>query len=208
MTARVEEKPTSLVERLATPGLDPNGKHVVVRLGDEDWSLAHYHGARRVAANKHKKDRASYRNGLNEEDRRANIDAVLCEVAVARHLNIPWDWNMASWEARDHHKFRDRADVGTNIEVRRVRAEGNPPSLRPWQVGKGLFLFAAYVMQPEGMNVKILGWQNYDYAWHNLTKAAAYDTKGSKSRTLAQEHLLACTCHTDGEPHSFAPTAL
>ena len=201
-----EQKPLSLVDRLELPGLHANGKHTVVRVSDDDWALAHYHGARRVAANKFKKDRASYRNNLNEEDRRANIDAVLCEVAVARHLCLDWDWNMASWPASEHHKHRHRADVGTNIEVRRVRQEGNAPSLRPWQVNKGLFLFAAYVMPPEGMNVKILGWRPYDDAWADA-KPAAYDKKGSGSRTLNQKHLLACTCHA-GERHAFEPGSL
>lgn len=194
---------TSLLQRLDPPGRTPQG-HVVVRLDDDDWALAHLHGARRVAANKHKLDRASYRNGLNEEDRRANTDAVLCEVAVARHLGLDWDWDMASWEAADHQKFRDRPDVGTNIEVRRVRAPHNPPSLRPWQVGKGLYLFAAYVMPPEGMNVKILGARDYDEAWA-LAGVATYDKKGSGSRTLPQQYLHRCPCFYPNAKHTCPP---
>lgn len=206
MPAPTIEESTSLLDRLAPPGRTIDG-HVVVRLDDEDWALAHLHGARRVAANKAKKDRASYRNGLNEEDRRANTDAVLCEVAVARHLGIDWDWDMASWKAEDHHKFRHRADVGTNIEVRRIRKPHNPPSLRPWQVGKGLILFAAFVMPPEGMNVRIIGWRDYDEAWE-LAGQATYDKKGSGSRTLTQDHLLRCTCFYTNAKHVCDPQPL
>lgn len=196
-----------ILEALEPPGrmLGPD-KHVIVRLSDDDWVNSWTAGARRVTENLRKSDSEDYARGLNIPEHLAQPLAVMCEVAVARHLGIDWDWDKAVWKAKDHNRFRHNADVGTNIEVRRVKYENGAVNLKSNQVGRGLFVFTAFAMPPEYLNVKILGFRNYDEAW-DLAKPAVFKGVTSKTkRYLSQNDLLPCTCfNEDGLGHACGP---
>lgn len=190
-----------LLDQLAPPGRTPDG-HVIVRLDEDDYARSFDAGARRLFQNLQKVDAASYRNGRNQPEHIAQPLAVMCEVAVARHLGLEFDWDLAVWKAKDHNRFKERPDVGNNIEVRRVRHLNGRPSLRPHQVGKGLILFAAYNEPPEWLNVRIIGARPYDDAWA-LAEPAQYETQSkSGSRTLHQSALFRCTCFTAFSKHT------
>jgi hypothetical protein len=97
-----------------------------------------------------------------EDDRTAAVAACAAELAVAKHTNRYWSGHV--WDYRDHNQYKDIPDVGTNIEVRRIRTK-NMAAVRKRQVGKGLVLFVAKPIMPEIRSVEIHGWMHYDQAW-------------------------------------------
>ena len=119
-----------------------------------------------------------------EDDRTAQVASAICELAVAKATNRYWSGHV--WHRSEHAKYRDVPDVGTNIEVRRVRTKESV-AVRQHQVGKGLVLFAAYAEPPESREVRIWGWMEYDEAWE-LALPASYDSSGNTK--LLPRHLL------------------
>jgi hypothetical protein len=111
-----------------------------------------------------------------EDDRTAQVAAAIAELAVAKATNRYWPGHV--WSQAEHNKYKDVPDVGSNIEVRRVRS-GNTVAVRKHQVGKGLILFAAQPEAPEFMKVDVWGWLEYDQAWE-LGEPAHYAPETTK----------------------------
>jgi hypothetical protein len=136
----------------------------------ESWEYEHAAniGIRRFTANWGKPDAAHYDKKLMEDNRTAEVAAAVCELAVAKLTNRFWSGHV--WHHSEHYKYsRLLADVGENIEVRRIRTPGKGAAVRKHQVGKGMFLFAAYAHAPEFTAVDIYGWLPMDEAWDRGT---------------------------------------
>jgi hypothetical protein len=130
----------------------------------EPWEYVHACnvGIGRFAANWGKGDAIHYKKVYMEDDRTAQVAAAIAELAVAKATNRYWSGHV--WSKQEHQKYKDVPDVGSNIEVRRVRS-GTAVAVRQHQVGKGLILFAAQPEAPEFIKVDVWGWIEYDTAW-------------------------------------------
>jgi len=130
----------------------------------EPWEYEHASnvGIRRFTANWTKRDAPHYDRSRMEDDRTAQVAAAACELAVAKHLNQYWHAHI--WHHTDHEKYRDMPDVGTNIEVRRIRT-GTSAAVRSNGLGKGLTLWVASAVYPELRSIQLWGSINYDTAW-------------------------------------------
>lgn len=121
-----------------------------------EWSLAASVGADRAVANYGRSDAAHYDRSRMEDDRTAQHAAAAAEIATARALNRYWT-ACGAWAANDHGQYRNLADVGDNVEVRRVRdAETTTFAVGPGD--RERIIVAAYVEPPELRRVRILGW--------------------------------------------------
>lgn len=145
----------------------------------EPWEYAHaaHVGAARFAANWGKQDAAHYDKRRMEDDRTAQFAACVAELAVAKHTNRYWPGHV--WHASEHRRYRHVPDVGTNIEVRRVRSRDAGAAVRRHQLGKGLVLWVAYPVGPEFREVELLGWLPYDEAWE-LGTPSNYDAANTR----------------------------
>jgi hypothetical protein len=94
-----------------------------------------------------------------EDDRSAHVAAAICELAVAKATNRYWHGHV--WDRAAHAKHRNAPDVGTNIEVRRVRTR-DAVAVRRSDAGK--IVFAARAIAPEFTEVDVLGYVNADDA--------------------------------------------
>jgi hypothetical protein len=135
---------------------------MIIEIDPWEYEHASNIGVRRFTANWGKQNAAHYDQSRMEPDRTAQVAACLCELAVAKHLNQYWSGHV--WPGSEHHKYKHLADVGTSIEVRRVRTR-NAVAARKHQVGNGLVLWAARVIDPEFTSVELLGWIDYDTGW-------------------------------------------
>lgn len=150
-----------------------------------EYEWASHVGARRFIENWGRPNAAHYRDDdRREDDRTAQVAACVAELAVAKHLNEFWSGHV--WHASEHHRYKELADVGKNIEVRRLRTK-EAAAVRKRQVGKGLVLFVAKPIAPEFREVIIYGGLNYDEAWE-LATPSNYDPENT--RELAPEHLI------------------
>jgi hypothetical protein len=102
-------------------------------------------------------DKPYYNRDYMEPDVHAQPAAVLCEMAVAKFLNIyhlPTCWNVT-----EHKQHNLDADIEDIIEVRRVRKvnieKGNGPGVRLKDIGKTI---VACGVSGEMDEVDILGW--------------------------------------------------
>jgi hypothetical protein len=77
------------------------------------------------------------------------------------------------------------ADVGHNIEVRRVRTSSSA-AVRRRQLAKGLVLFVVRPVAPEFRAVEILGWIDHDEAWEK-GEPSGYDAENT--RVIAEDFL-------------------
>lgn len=147
----------------------------------EPWEYIHATsvGAGRFAANWGKQDAACYDKARMEDDRTAQVAAAIAELAVAKWLNRYWPGHV--WHRSEHARYRDVADVGQNIEVRRVRT-GRGAAVRRRQLGKGLVLVAAETVPPEFRSVDIWGWVIYDLAW-DRGEPSRYDPDNTRTVT-------------------------
>ena len=132
--------------------------------------------ARRCAANWGKQDAPHYHRKNMEDDRTAQAAACVCELAVAKATNRYWSGHV--WHKSEHNLYRDLADVGENIEVRRIRTRLSA-AVRRHQLGKGLVLFVARPVLPEMTQVEVFGWIRYDEAWE-LGEPASYDPENTR----------------------------
>jgi hypothetical protein len=124
-----------------------------------------------------------------EDDRTASVAACAAELAVAKHINRYWSGHV--WDHRDHNQYKTMPDVGTNIEVRRIRTR-DKAAVRKIQVGKGLVLFVAKPIMPEIRSVEIYGWMKYDEAWE-VGIQSDYD---ADTRLIGTEYLNAYESRT------------
>lgn len=162
----------------------------IVVLDPWEYQWASHVGIARFTANWQKQDAAYYKKELMEDDRTAQVAACVAEIAVAKHTNRYWSGSM--WTAANHNAEKHRADVGKNIEVRRVRpnkrtGEPNSAAVRKHQVGMGLVLWVAFPIGPEFREVEMLGYLPYDEAWE-LGTPATYDKQGN-TRLIDGRHL-------------------
>lgn len=109
-------------------------------------------GVGRFTANWGVEDADYYDRSRMEEDRNAQAAAAICELAVAKYTGQYWHGGV--WCRGDHHKYKHLADVGNDIEVRRVRT-GNAVKVRKKDAGK--IVWAARCADAEYRTVEILG---------------------------------------------------
>lgn len=135
---------------------------MIIRLESWEYEHASTVGIRRFTERWDTLNAAHYDISRMEDDRTAQVAACIAELAVAKHLNQYWSGHV--WKSSDHHTYKHLADVGRNIEVRRVRTRPGA-AVRRKQVGKGLVLWVAQPIPPEFMAVDLWGWLDYDKAW-------------------------------------------
>jgi hypothetical protein len=120
-------------------------------------------GIARFTANWGTHDAGHYDRSRMEEDRNAQAAAALCEIAVARYTNRYWHGHV--WHRSDHWKNRSDADVGSAIEVRRVRS-ANAVAVRRSDAGK--IVWAAKTVDAEYRQIELLGYVRADEAIETL----------------------------------------
>lgn len=161
---------------------------ILVELHPWEYEWASHVGARRFIENWGKKDAPYYDKKRMEDDRTAQVAACVGELAVAKITNRYWSGHV--WHKSDHKEHRHIPDVGTNIEVRRVRTS-NSAAVRERQLGKGLTLFVAKPVAPEFRSVEILGWIDHDEAWEKGEPSGySPDTK-----VISEEYLQPATTY-------------
>lgn len=141
-----------------------------------EYSWACHVGIERFTANWGKNNAPHYDSKRMEDDRTAQQAACICELAVAKATNRYWPGHY--WHASEHDKYRHTPDVGTNIEVRRVRT-GQSAAVRKHQLNKNLILFAAHLPDIEFREVDIWGWIPMEQAWA-LGEPAPYDQNNTR----------------------------
>ena len=156
---------------------------MIVTLEPWEYEWASLVGARRYTANWGKANAPWYEAERMEDDRTAQVAACVCELAVAKETNRYWSGHV--WPASEHRARRNTPDVGTNIEVRRVRTSKRA-AVRRHQVGKGLVLMVAYALPPEFREVDVMGWVLMDEAWEK-GEPSSYDSEGT--RLISPSHL-------------------
>lgn len=104
----------------------------------------------------------------------AELNACCGEMAVAKSLNKYWGG--LAWLNEEHQKFRESvADIGENIEVRRVKRHDGRLSFRHHDVSHNRLLFLVYVhhANPDWITdtaVDIIGYIHALEALPNATK--------------------------------------
>ena len=164
---------------------------------ENEW--ASHVGIRRFTENWEKQDASHYKREYMEDDRTAQVAAAIGELAVARVTNQYWGGHV--WAGNRHAENRGRADVGHNIEVRRVRSSNNA-AVRRRQLGKGLILFVVRPVPDEFRTVEMLGWIDHDEAWE-LGEPSGYDPENT--RVIAANNLRSITTWAaDGEEEGIS----
>ena len=156
---------------------------ILVELYPWEYEWALHVGARRFIENWGKADARHYDKKRMEDDRTAQAAACAGELAVAKLTNQYWGGHV--WPGNRHEEYKGMADVGHNIEVRRVRTSSNA-AVRKRQLGKGLVLFVVRPVAPEFRAVEILGWIDHDLAWEK-GEPSGYDAENT--RVIAEEYL-------------------
>jgi hypothetical protein len=138
----------------------------------ESWEYEHANvvGIGRYTANWGKSDAPYYDKSRMQDDRTAQVAAAVCELAVAKYTNQYWSGSV--WPKEHHSRHKYMADVGLNIEVRRVRTR-NSVAVREKDLGRCLYLWAARAIEPELKEVELLGHIDYDQAW-NLAEESQF----------------------------------
>ena len=114
-------------------------------------------GIARFTANWGRPDAPHYDRSRMEEDRKAQAAAALCEIAVARHTNQYCHGHVWHWSERN--KYKHLADVGDNVEVRRIRTASGVP-IRKTDAGK--VVWAARPADAEYRTIELLGYISAD----------------------------------------------
>jgi hypothetical protein len=110
-----------------------------------------------------------------EDDRTAQHAAAACECAVARALNLYWTAGGA-WDMGQHDEWKPLADVGHNIEVRRVR-EPNASTFAMGERDRDRIIAVAYAEPPELQVVRAFGWIDGATAYEAGSPAVKYPTR-------------------------------
>ena len=155
---------------------------IILKPWEYEW--ASHVGTRRYIENWRKQDALHYDKSRMEDDRTAQVAACVTELAVAKFINQFWAGHV--WHQSEHSQYKNIADVGTNIEVRRLRTRESA-AVRKHQVGKELILFVAKPILPELREVIIYGCRDYDEAWE-LGTPSDYDPENT--REISPEHLI------------------
>ncbi len=152
----------------------------IIILESWEYEWASHVGARRYIENWNRQDAQHYRKSRMEDDRTAQVAACVSELAVAKYTNRYWSGHV--WPAQKHMHYRNIADVGENIEVKRLRTKTSAP-VRKKQLGKGLVLFVAKPMPPEFREVEIYGFIGYDKAWE-IGLPSQYDPENTREISI------------------------
>ena len=172
---------------------------ILIELEKWEYEWASHVGIRRFTENWEKQDATHYKREYMEDDRSAQVAAAIGELAVARVTNQYWGGHV--WAGNRHAENRGRADVGHNIEVRRVRSSNNA-AVRRRQLGKGLILFVVRPVPDEFRTVEMLGWIDHDEAWE-LGEPSGYDPENT--RVIAANNLRSITTWAaDGEEEGIS----
>ena len=163
---------------------------IKVELEPWEYEWATHVGIRRFIENWEKADAAHYDRNRKEDDPTAQVAACIGELAVAKTINEYWSGHV--WAGIRHEENKSRADVGHNIEVRRVRTSDNA-AVRRRQLDKGLVLFVVRPEAPEFRSVEMLGFIDHDEAWE-LGEPSGYDKKNT--RVIAPQHLTCVTLYS------------
>lgn len=155
----------------------------MINLTPWEYEWASHVGARRYIENWSRENAKHYDSARMEDDRTAQVAACVAELAVAKYTNRYWSGHV--WPVKQHTVYKDMPDVGTNIEVRRLRTR-DYAAVRRHQLGKGLVLFVAKPVMPELRSVEIYGFIDYDKAWE-LASPTDYDPENT--REISSEHL-------------------
>ena len=130
---------------------------MTVPMTPAEIQLAHWYGMCRLIANQNSQDKEYYNRSAMVADREAHPAAVLCEMAVAKWLGIYYVPTL--WAASAHKDNKHLADVGTNIEVRRVRTPQTGPAIRSTDRGKVLVgVYLPDDVADDWGELEILGW--------------------------------------------------
>jgi hypothetical protein len=127
-------------------------RNPIIELQTWEYERGFAVGIGRFTANWGTKDAKHYDRSRMEEDRNAQAAAAMCEIAVARYTDRYWHGHV--WHRTDHAKHRAAADVGNNIEVRRVRTR-NAVAVRRTDAGREVW--AARTADPEYTKIELLG---------------------------------------------------
>ena len=157
----------------------------VITLEPWEYEWASHVGIRRFIENWGKGDAVHYQRERMQDDRTAQVAACVAEIAVAKYANRYWSGSV--WKASQHGANKDGPDVGTNIEVKRLRTR-NYATVRRRQVNKGMVLFVAKPIEPELRQVIIYGFRDYDEAWNLASQPDECDKSGN-TRLLDLRHL-------------------
>jgi hypothetical protein len=149
---------------------------------EREW--AEYVGRKRTEANEGKGNAVHYDPSRMQDNLTANIASCVAELAVAKRLNRYWDGSF--WTAETHDAFATRADVGENIEVRRIRSPQNPLAVRRRDVERGRHMVLAYPHPDEFVVVDVIGWGTAADLFP-LGSPADYDLENT--RTVSQSLL-------------------
>jgi hypothetical protein len=134
-------------------------------------------GIQRYTARWTSRDASHYQDKARQEDNRtALVAAAICELAVAKLTNRYWHGHV--WHASEHHKYKDLPDVGTNIEVRRLRTRECVAIRKKQNDRKDLVVFAARAVMPELRQVEVLGYIEQKEGWE-IGTPADYDPSGN-----------------------------
>ena len=136
--------------------------HDVVTMRPWEIQQAGQVGAARLVANLDKPDAKHYNRAHMESDWIAQPAAVLCEAAVAKHLNRFYDWS--AWTANQHDQYKGAADLD-GIEVRRVRTQPKV-AVRYRDATAARTVAAAYVDMDNPETVLIYGFLHALTVWN------------------------------------------
>jgi|MDSW01.2.fsa_nt_gb hypothetical protein len=137
----------------------------MIKIQPWEYEYAYHIGIRRFTENWGRQDASYYDRSKMEEDRNAQAAAALCELAVAKYLNQYW--HASIWRASAHNSYKQLADVGEDIEVRRVRtAKG--VTVRKKDLGKRVW--GAACADSEFRRIKLLGYIDAKDALANTAK--------------------------------------
>lgn len=147
-------------------------------------------GTKRYLMNLEKQDKGYYANEHMEHDLTASIYSCVAELAVAKQLNQYWGAHW--WLPEKHNYYKGMADVGTNVEVRRLREPNNAVPVRSKDVMQGCVVYGVYVPSLKSpkddiMEVTIVGYINADEGWQQGERPS-YD-RYDQTRLVRQELL-------------------
>ena len=139
-------------------------KNMIIKIEKWEYERAHAVGIARCVARWGSPDAEHYDQKARQEDNRtANFASALCELAVAKATNRYWHGHV--WHWTEHKKYYDLPDVGTNIEVRRLRTRNQVPIRKKQNKIPGLVVFAAKVIGEEMDYVEICGYIGQAKGW-------------------------------------------
>lgn len=154
-----------------------------VTLEDYEYEWASHVGMRRMIARKDSRPARHYAEADRlQSEIVATVATCVCELAAAKAMNRYWGGH--AWDARDHRKYQGLADVGVNIEVRRVRTEGKPFAVRHTDVTLGRIMVATHwAGDAEPNKVTVYGYMPAEEAWA-LGEPSSFDPDNTRYTAL------------------------